>query len=980
MAHLSAVGVRVRDTRLPAAPCVPPSCLPRRTPHTPFTARDAPLRAPRALFGDRRSRLAPLPLPREPQQASSGVHASQAPPGSRALQRAQEQQSAGRSGGFAWLLGRKSRADAARPDPAQLAAKAFGDGTQRELDEEALREPSIQPARGWAGPSAPAAAWNSADLAQPRGMEEEEEEEAGVGGRGTQLTRNDGFVIHHFKNGWYKGDVSNGVINGRGHFAFANGESYDGDWVDNRMSGRGKYTYVDGSFFEGVYLDGKKHGLGRYTPALGEPYMIYYKDGLPLQSGEAVVCNDDYDEPFLTTLTRDRDDEDLQGFNNDEPMGVGMKFAPGFDGGLVVSEIVPGGTAHQDGRIEVGDRLYAVAGTKVGAFAVADVLKLVQNEYGIPIIQLEFEREIGDGAVTTYTVNLARQLDGEKSKPKSVLARLRPSRQLYHMPKTDVDNDSDDGVDGAGNAGKVEEEEEEEAEEEGEEEPAPVREQKSLTMEEVCEEVRKARMQSAQLHQPKGEDKDKRNELASNLWDDEDPEQHEDDEDEDIDEQLVQLDPNGPATVPPEMVYIYISMHDMHRMIQDEGRRYRMIAKLLTEVSDIIACSFDILSIHSIEPTLVTKGLMNNAEVLGATIRMPENRKQWRHGDSYDKDSHVVAVRVGLLIHIRGTGTVVPPRRVEQWQREKAEWVEQAFDVHLRGNSWEKYHYLRHAKKVELVGHWNLERDCRLVKLATDDLLEKQLSSMEETQAIWSKRFTRRYGNPLLMVLSHKESIKITRNQANQPVTKREAEKAFMFTVRKKLNAFSDGPRLFIVDMANRCIENWTVGAQDEEEEDSVSKKKIDPKKKKRSNNKLSDMGGKLRKKLTFDDFKMIEPHPSRDTRVTIKFKTMQHDYIFDFVDSHDREVFVMKMKGLLPSNVFAPEVQLTEQLRPNSYHESRVSDPNIFSVTPLHSLLLNPMLSGFFLSCLVVSSLFFSSPLFSSAVFCFLLLAYCSL
>ena len=291
-------------------------------------------------------------------------------------------------------------------------------------------EPSIPADRGWAGPSSPAATWNSTDLAQPRGMEEEEEEEGEeAGGRGAQLARTDGFVIHNFKNGWYKGDVSNGIIHGHGHFAFSNGESYEGEWVNNRMSGRGKYTYADGSFFEGDYLDGKKHGLGRYTPALGEPYMIFYKNGDPLQSGEAVVYNDDHDEPFLTTLTRDRDLDDLQGFNNDEPLGVGMKFAPGPDGGLLVSEVAPGGTAQQDGRIEVGDRLYAVAGTKVGTFAVAEVLKLVQNEYGIPTIQLEFEREIGDGTVTSYTVNLARQLDEGKLKPKSLLARLKPSRQ-----------------------------------------------------------------------------------------------------------------------------------------------------------------------------------------------------------------------------------------------------------------------------------------------------------------------------------------------------------------------------------------------------------------------------------------------------------------------------------------------------------------------------------------------------------------------
>jgi len=351
-------------------------------------------------------------------------------PGSRAEKLVQQQQSAGRSGGFAWLLGRKPRASGtAHPDATQLAARAFDSEPQRELAAETRLTAQSMP-RGWSGPSSPATAWNATELWQTRGMEENEDDGGeGVGGN-TQLPRTDGFVVHHFKNGWYKGDFLNGVIHGHGHFAFANGESYEGNWEENRMSGRGKYTYLDGSFFEGEYRNGKKHGLGRYTPALGDSYMIYYEHGKPLQSGEAVVYSEDHHRPFLTTLTRDSDVdsvEDLKAFNNKEEMGVGMKFAQ-LDGGLVVSDLLPGGSARRDGRIETGDRLSAVAHTPVRDWAVNDVLKLLQAQPD-PSIQLAFDREIGDGSTASYTVNLERDLNDGRPKPKSLLASLKPSRQ-----------------------------------------------------------------------------------------------------------------------------------------------------------------------------------------------------------------------------------------------------------------------------------------------------------------------------------------------------------------------------------------------------------------------------------------------------------------------------------------------------------------------------------------------------------------------
>ena len=93
-------------------------------------------------------------------------------PGSRAEKLVQQQQQAGRSGGFAWLLGRKSRT---AHDAAQLAARAFGGEQQRELTAETAQSMP----RGWSGPSSPATAWNATELWQTRGMEENEDEETG---------------------------------------------------------------------------------------------------------------------------------------------------------------------------------------------------------------------------------------------------------------------------------------------------------------------------------------------------------------------------------------------------------------------------------------------------------------------------------------------------------------------------------------------------------------------------------------------------------------------------------------------------------------------------------------------------------------------------------------------------------------------------------------------------------------------------------
>jgi hypothetical protein len=539
-------------------------------------------------------------------------------------------------------------------------------------------------------------------------------------------------------------------------------------------------------------------------------------------------------------------------------------------------------------------------------------------------------------------------------------------RQLYQAPKSDVDDDSDDGARETQDPAQVPAVEEEEEEEEEEAAPvvaAPVMARRRMSMEEVCEEVSRSRLLGVQVHETMRTDNHKdRDSFFGDEEDSEEPKDGEDDDD--LDEHLEQWDQNGPATVPPEMVYIFISSMDMHKVLQDEKHKYAITERILTECAFVLGCPYEILSINSVEGSLITVSKTGEgAMILGQQLQMPHQNNQYKAGDkNYDKDTQRVAIRVGLLIHIRGTGGVLSANRVKMWQREKAEWLDESFANHQAQGTWDRYSFLRNTLKIELAGPWNLERDCKLTREGTGQTFDKQIESIEETRAIWSQRFMRRYGNPLLMVLSQKERSQVVSSK-NQRISASEAEMAHMFHVRKKLNVLEDGPRLFIIDIARRCIENRTVV---EEQEKDAPKNKIGSKKGKHSKNKAGDMTSKLRNTLRFQDFKLVEPHPTRDTRVTIKFKTMQRDYVFDFASPREREVFMMKMKLSLPETVFAStDVQVTDQLRPSSYTENRVSDLCVFQ--SLHSCSLMAFL--FFV-------LLFSSPLASPLLSSYLLRA----
>lgn len=367
--------------------------------------------------------------------------------GSRTQRREQEQYSVGKSAGFKWLLGRRN----SKEDSAKLAALAFGAQDPGHADNGNDRN-------GWTGPSAAATAWVAAAVEMDNpgneivitphkvalGMEAEEEEDPAQ-----QFVKEDGFVIRQFKNGWYKGEMLRGCLEGHGHFAFANGESYEGEWVNNRMSGHGQYTYNDGSRYDGDYFAGKKHGVGRYTPALGESYMTRYEHGKLVESGEAAVFSGGNETlPHFTTLTRDFDHEQQEregAEDRDEPVGVGIKFKALPDGGLEVLDVLAGGPADRDGRIAVGDRLFAIDGRNVYRAHIIDVLPLVRGSGGSSV-KLDFDRDLGNdgsGNHMKFTVTLERH-ESRAIAPKSILSAMKPSKQLYHLPLDLKDADSDE--------------------------------------------------------------------------------------------------------------------------------------------------------------------------------------------------------------------------------------------------------------------------------------------------------------------------------------------------------------------------------------------------------------------------------------------------------------------------------------------------------------------------------------------------------
>ena len=158
--------------------------------------------------------------------------------------------------------------------------------------------------------------------------------------------------------------------------------------------------------------------------------------------------------------------------------------------------------------------------------------------------------------------------------------------------------------------------------------------------------------------------------------------------------------------------------------------------------------------------------------------------------DEFDKTKYVRALRVGLLVWIKGTRNKIKPSRVALWQREKAEWILQSYHTNEILGTWKKFHYLCFASKIELAGPWDVIKDQPYEsRLIVEGLSQKQFQSTEENQAIWSHRFMKRYGNPTLLVLDPRQRDQLLMT-LNKRISEAEVKMTKTFAVRKRLNAY----------------------------------------------------------------------------------------------------------------------------------------------------------------------------------------------
>ena len=193
---------------------------------------------------------------------------------------------------------------------------------------------------------------------------------------------------NRFINGTFEGNVTDGVINGKGVFRFSTGEVYEGEWKDNnycgsgsiklssdrydgefsesKYNGKGKYSWNNGDSYEGDWVLGKMSGQGTYYFADGSSikgsfnnneiedgnYIAAFVDGTIYDgeikdkridgSGKMTYPNGDFFEGSFVTGSRNgkgtyswsNGDKYIGEWKDDAMNGIGKYF---FSDGNVVS-------------------------------------------------------------------------------------------------------------------------------------------------------------------------------------------------------------------------------------------------------------------------------------------------------------------------------------------------------------------------------------------------------------------------------------------------------------------------------------------------------------------------------------------------------------------------------------------------------------------------------------------------------------------
>lgn len=76
----------------------------------------------------------------------------------------------------------------------------------------------------------------------------------------------------------YEGAIVNGLKEGKGTFAWENGDKYTGDFSADTLNGKGTYTYKDGASYKGEFVEGKRSGTGTFTYTDGASYEGEWKE------------------------------------------------------------------------------------------------------------------------------------------------------------------------------------------------------------------------------------------------------------------------------------------------------------------------------------------------------------------------------------------------------------------------------------------------------------------------------------------------------------------------------------------------------------------------------------------------------------------------------------------------------------------------------------------------------------------------------
>ncbi len=84
-----------------------------------------------------------------------------------------------------------------------------------------------------------------------------------------------------YRNGVYKGYVSDGLPNGAGELSLPNGEKYIGSFSSGQFNGNGIYYYLDGTTFDGMWFEGEINGSGTLTFADGSYIYGDFINGTP---------------------------------------------------------------------------------------------------------------------------------------------------------------------------------------------------------------------------------------------------------------------------------------------------------------------------------------------------------------------------------------------------------------------------------------------------------------------------------------------------------------------------------------------------------------------------------------------------------------------------------------------------------------------------------------------------------------------------